>query len=178
MTSPDTLYDQAHDPQMHAQVHADIDAALDAQETRKAKFQPQWIAHEICRAHCEGLLDEPTNPHVRFWVYTGYTLTRRFVTECINRRLNPVLPADQAATVRHTQPLLPYDGFPREYLQNYYVVRRDGGDVGVPTRDLTDAELDDKVDLFMGQMRQLSAHANELVRYKEWRHRQRSREAS
>ena len=65
-----------------------------------------------------------------------------------------------------------------EYLQRYYVVQRQGEDVGVPVLECTDEELYAKAALYRSQSRKLVAHADEIERYIQWRASQHERAAN
>lgn len=159
------------------QLRQEINAKLDKLEAKDQKLTPSWVTHEICKAHEVALRDaaelrrllpkasnDDLEDHIAFWEYCGYTNTRKLATECINARRD-ARPSGDA-----TQGALPlYDGFEREHLQDRYVVTRDGEDVGVPTRDLTDEEIDGKIALYESQGRAAFEHAAELHRYKEFR---------
>jgi hypothetical protein len=150
------------------QLRLEINTLLDKRQQRRETLQPLWITQEICRQHHTGLADETTASeeqqyHIAFWKHGGYTITRKLVTRCINEREKP----DRVADV----PFLP--GF--EYLQHYYVIKRDGVDVGVPIEECTDDELLAKAALYRAQATRLIAHANEIDRYVDLR---RAREAA
>jgi hypothetical protein len=153
-----------------SQLKEEINKLLDDLEVRNEPLRPQWITHEICRSHRTGLATDDDSLHVAFWIYTGYATTRKVSTECINARA-----AATSEPRQSTEPLLPYDGFEREYLQDHYVVNHDGEDVGVPTRELSDEELLAKAILYRGFARANLAHARELERYVEWRREQQRR---
>lgn len=145
---------------------------LDRLQASGEPLRPQWITHEICELHRTGLVHD--DEHAAFWEFSGYTITRKLAGECINER-------DTGGTDEYeesTQPLLPYDGFARAHLQDYYVVPREGEKIGVPTRDLTDDELDAKAALYRSLSRKLVAHAAELDRFKDWRREHSTRAAS
>ena len=56
-----------------------------------------------------------------------------------------------------------------EHLQAYYSVKRGDDEIGVPIRDLTDQEIDEKVALLRAMGSTCYAHANELERFKRQR---------
>jgi len=127
---------------------------------RHEHLHPKWIAQAICQGHRDGLTPDDTD-HRAFWEFTGYTTTRKYATECINKYDTGL---DDMASL---QPMFP--GFASEHLQPYYVVARDGADVGIPISDCTDSELLAKAAMFEANARKLTAHANELRRFVEWR---------
>ena len=55
------------------------------------------------------------------------------------------------------------------HLQAYYIVEREGDEVGVPVYDLTDLELEQKADLYSSMGTGCLAHADELRRFKRAR---------
>lgn len=137
----------------------EINDVLERLRARGEVLQPQWITQEICQRHRSGLASTAdAEYHIAFWEFSGYTLTRKLTTRCIND-------LDDAADQRAAKPLLP--GF--EFLQRHYVINRDGVDVGVPIEESTDAELLAKAALYRAQSTRLLAHADELDRYVELR---------
>lgn len=141
------------------ELRAEINARLDALQASEQPMRPQWVTHEICSVHRAGLAQ---NRHAAFWEYTGYAHTRKLATVCINAREQP-FPADKSTP----PPYLP--GFEPVHLQRYYVVHRDGEDIGVPVLHCTDDELSAKAALYRGQSSKLIAHADEIERFVEWR---------
>lgn len=146
------------------QLQQEIDTVLDRLQANSEPLRPQWVTHEICAAHRIGLVPDH-DLHVAFWEYAGYTITRKISTERINARVG----ATTAEADEPDQPRLPYDGFERQYLQDYYVVSREGEAVGIPTRDLTKDEISARASLFRKQSRRLDAHAAELERFSDFR---------
>jgi hypothetical protein len=59
--------------------------------------------------------------------------------------------------------------FEHECLQAYYVMRRDGVDVGVPLMECTDEELRAKAALYLANSAKLEKHASELIRFIDYR---------
>ena len=151
-------------PKYHdGQLRQEINIVLDRLQTNGEAMRPQWVAHEVCDSHRRGLVNDSESIDVAFWTYTGYFAARKLATQCINDRDASVSGQERL------QPLLPYDGFSRTELQDYYVVTRDDEDIAVPTRDLTDEEIHQKIALYRRNAYRLNAHADELERYKEWR---------
>lgn len=138
--------------QLAAEISATIDAIIDAGEPLRA----QWIAHTVCENHNEGLA---SNEHADFWRHGGYKTCRDEVRRCINRRIGDTAEQDDKQLV--------FDGF--EHLQRYYMVTRDGDQIGVPVEHLTDDEIDAKAALYRGYGAACYAHADELHRFKHWR---------
>ena len=145
------------------ELRKEINTLLDHLQSQDQALRPQWVTMEICRAHTEGLAQ---NEHAPFWEYGGYTQTRKLATVCINAR-EQALPDEEGDGA----PYLP--GF--EYLQRYYVVQRQGEDVGVPVLECTDEELYAKAALYRSQSRKLVAHADEIERYIQWRAQEHAR---
>ena len=142
------------------QLVSEINTQLDRLMKVKQPWRAQWIAHSVCTAHAEGLTD---CEHADFWRYSSYEFTRKLVTECINRRAGPK--ADRVSEKEQ----FAFPGFAREHLQNYYVVTREGEDVGIFVGEMTDAEIDAKINLYRAQAVTCKGHADELERFKEWR---------
>jgi hypothetical protein len=139
----------------HTQLMDEINTLLDSIAEGGGEWRATWVAHEICRQHDDGLLTETTDAD--FWRHCGYTECRREVRQCINRRAGD---SDEPREIgQYTLP-----GF--KHLQQYYVVRRDNEDVGVPVHDLTDAEIDSKGALYRNMGAACYAHADELDRFK------------
>jgi hypothetical protein len=147
-----------------AELRAEIERAIAAAVERAEPVHPAWLTHGICRSHQAGLAEHADgtetleSEHVAFWRFTGYTLTRKLATTCINDL------KEQADDANATpQPFLP--GF--KYLQPQYVIRRDGVDVMVPTGQLTYEECLAKASLYEHNSITLAEHARELRRYAE-----------
>lgn len=144
------------------QLRLEITKILDARQQRREPLPAVWITHEVCVSHSTGLAadegaTDEQQQHIAFWEYGGYTITRKLVTRCINEREQP--------DTKVKQPHLP--GF--EYLQNYYVITRDGMDVGVHIDQCTDDEMLAKAALYRAQSARLIAHANEIERFVDLR---------
>lgn len=140
----------------HDRLRAEINATLDGLETAGEPLVAAWVTHSVCGKHSEGLA---ANEHAQFWQHGGYRTVRNEVRLCINERRGDR--ADRKAT----QSWLP--GF--DHLQPYYMVERNGDEIGVPTPDLTDDELDGKAALYRRMGAACYAHADEIERYKIWR---------
>lgn len=133
---------------------------LDSLAAAGTPWRAQWIAHAIVNEHCAALDDD--HEDAWFWRKTSYAATREAVRKEISRRAGD-------DSQKKDRPQLDLPGFDREHLQDYYVVRRDGDDIGVPVTALTDQEIDSKADLYESMARACSAHADELRRFKAWR---------
>ena len=137
-------------------LNTEIDAKIDALEAQKRPLNATWIAHSICIDHEVGLAE---NDHREFWEHGGYSTTRKMVTTRVNkRRGDKPKRAPKQGTLR---------GF--QHVQDYYVVERDGDELGVPAHTLTDDEIDRKIDLYRSMGAACYEHADELQRYKELR---------
>jgi hypothetical protein len=142
----------------------EINTMLDALALRHEPWRPLWIAEQICACHRAALASDANEVDRAFWEFAGYTLTRKITTSCVNERF-----VDAGDDGQPTPSQLTLPGFERVHLQDYYVVTRDEGDVAVCVLDLTDDEIIARAALFRSQSGKLLAHANELVRFIEWR---------
>ena len=138
--------------QLKTQINARINNLIESGEPLRA----QWIAHEVCEEHTEGLAE---NDHADFWRHGGYKACREEVRRCIGKRVG------DKPKARDNQLKLP--GF--DHLQEYYLVERGGDEIGVPVDGMTDDEIDAKAHLYRQMGMGCFAHANELDRFKKWR---------
>lgn len=145
----------------HDKLIVEITKKLDRLEAAGDDLVATWVAHEICKDHRAGLAGEETEDK-HFWQHCGYQETRDQVRRCINKRLG--LP--ELEEIKSKQLLLP--GY--AHVQRYYMVVRKGEEVGVATERLTDAELDEKSNLYMRMGAACFEHARELLRFKVRRH--------
>lgn len=127
---------------------------IDALMTDGKVVDARWVAHAICSDHAAGLAD---NADGRFWRHCGYRASRDAVRRHISKRTDP--------TIEEKQFILP--GF--DHVRCYYPVPRDGEVVMVAAFDLTDDEIDTKVEELAKNQQTLRDHANELMRFKAWR---------
>lgn len=134
----------------------EINSVIDRKIAAGLPLLAQWITHEVCEAHDEGLAP---NDHSDFWRHSGYKATRDEVRRCINRRIG-----DQPGAADRQ---MVFDGF--EQLQRYYMVDRDGDQIGVPVQELTDEEIEGKAATYRSMGAACFAHADELDRYRHWR---------
>jgi hypothetical protein len=139
---------------------AEINEYLDNAMKRGEPWIARWVAHGIVQSHRAGLAD---NEDAAFFERTSYANVRETVRKVINKRAgtNPEQTADQGQIV------LP--GFERDHLQDYYVVKRDGDEIGVPVTQLTDQELEQKAALYRSMGQACYAHADEIDRFRHWR---------
>jgi hypothetical protein len=136
----------------HDRLRDEINEKLNRLTFKNEPWVAQWIANEICNAHGGGLVD---NDHRDFWLHAGYTHCRREVTACINRR------AGDRADRTDEQIIMP--GY--SHLHAYYVVTRDGVDVGIPVGSMTDGERAAKASLYRSMGAACYAHADELEKF-------------
>ena len=116
-------------------------------------LEPRWITHEICNAHQSGLA---RGEEADFWMHHGHRAVRADVGNYIRKHFNPEADADDA------QNTLP--GF--EHVQTHYIVERDGQEIGIPTPQMTDDEIEATVSRMRSSAATLYAHADELERYR------------
>jgi hypothetical protein len=138
---------------------AKIYTMLDRLEAEKQHFHAGWIAHAICSDHNSGLRK---HDDAEFWRFVGYKATRELVRRCINKRTG--LDEEERSPKQASLP-----GF--RHLQEYYLVDRDGDQVGVHRDRMTDDEIVAKAALYRVMGDACHAHADELVRYMEERAR-------
>ena len=132
----------------------EINTVLDRLRDEKRIWNASLITQSICEEHSDELQGE-----AHFSRYNIYNNVRKEVRETINKR------AGDRPTERNPQLTLP--GF--EYVQEYYMVNRNGDDVGVSAYDLTDQEIEEKVALYRKMGDSCHAHADDLTRFKDRR---------
>lgn len=114
---------------------------------------PQEITKTVCDLHKLGLAQ---NEHASFWEGAAIAHICDVVRKRITRRAFDV----------SSEPPPQLELIERERLHSYYVVRRQGRDVGLPLSQLTNLELDAKI----AKIRQMGitcqAHADDLELYK------------
>ena len=141
-------------------LNSEIHERLDKLAEQGTPWIVRWITHEIVNSHNSGL---PDGEDGEFFQWTAYTTVCEEVRKIINKRAGdkPSEPAQQG------QVTLP--GFDREYMQDYYLVKRDGESVGMPVTELTDEEIEAKAQLYRKMGAACYAHADELERFQHWR---------
>ena len=137
----------------------EINGNLDTLAESGDRWVASWVANAICNDHEDAL---PAGEGSEFWLWNAYRNVREMVRKQINARAGDT--AERGHEHQFTFP-----GFDRDQLQDYYMVDRDGEEVGVPVMDLTDAEVDGKTNMYMAMGAACFAHARELQRFKEWR---------
>lgn len=145
--------------QRYEELTNEIHGVLDELEQRRDPWVASWIAHHILESHDTGVYESREDE--AFWHHTSYETVRKHVTQAINKRAGDRDVPDDG------QVMLP--GWER--LQSYYVVERDGNQVGLPVWDLTDDELDSKASLFRSFANANMRHAEEIERFKAIRRR-------
>lgn len=142
----------------YEQLHAEIAAKVDALAAAGQPLNPSWITHEICNDHKTGLVG---NAHSDFWRHGGYRTARQETGAYITKKYG----GGKVVSTGHKQLTLPgYD-----HVQTHYIVERKGDEIGVPTHDLTDDEIDARVAVFRAYGVAYFAHADELERFKAHR---------
>ena len=148
----------------HDKLIVEINKKLDGLEAEKEPWRATWVAHAVCEDHAAGLVrpedDAEAAEHADFWRHGGYQTCRGLVAKCIGRRAGGGL--DE---VKPKQESLP--GF--DHLQTYYMVERDGDEIGVHRDEMTDAELDGKAKFLEDMGAACLSHAKELRRFKHLR---------
>ena len=137
--------------------HEKLIAEIEAKLASWPEDRPiRWVAHEICNDHGEGLAG---NDDAEFWRHGGYCECRRQVTKINNK--HKMIAGDSESS----QPTLP--GF--EYVQQAYIVNRDGEEFRISAFRLTEEEIDAKAAEYRKMGDTCFAHADELQRFKVWR---------
>ena len=143
----------------HDRLAREISGQLDDLAKSSTPWIASWVANAICNDHRNAL---PDTDGSEFWLWNAYRNVRDMVRKQINSRAG-----DEAE--RGDKHQFTLRGFDRDQLQDYYMVDRDGEEIGVPVMDLTDAEVDGKANMYMSMGVACFAHARELQRFKEWR---------
>jgi hypothetical protein len=142
----------------HDRLVGEIEEHLNSLAAHAKPWDAGRIAAAICDAHRSAL---PEGDDGLFWQWTGY----RHVREMVRRQISKRVGAHESPE----RPQLALPGFERERLQDYYLVERDGRDVGVPVVDLTDEEIEAKASEYRTMGAACYAHADELDRFRAWR---------
>ena len=143
----------------HDRLQAEIATKVQNIKDAGQALRAAWIAHDICRDHVDGLVEEgeDDNDDREFWQHGGYRTVREESRKFINKL--------DGETKKDREPAFP--GF--DHVQDYYPVERDGDEVHIPALDLSDEELDTKADLYDVMGATCLEHARELRRFKTWR---------
>lgn len=141
-----------------SELNREINAELDRLQEAKLEWRAQFVAHSICTRHVDGLVD---GDHKDFWRHCGYEKVR----DAVRRRINKRAGDKRQSEIEDLQYRLPgYD-----HVHEYYVVKRNGDDIGVHVNNLTDVEIDQKSELYRDFGRSNFSHADELQRFKRER---------
>jgi len=135
-----------------SKLKAEINTSLVQLHANQRDIIPQFVASQIVHDHKRGL---PAGENGDFWLHCGYSKTREMVTRCINRCFGG------SRSNNGKSAALP--GF--DHLQSYYVVRRNGLEIGLPIDRLTESELAAKAKQHRSNGLTNLAHASELERY-------------
>jgi len=133
----------------------EIAATIEAWRTAGKVLVPQFITHEIITKHEPGLAR--TNEHTEFFKHYAYKGHRKDVGAYIAKVLT-----DEEDSEKHVKSLL-LPGF--DFVQTHYVIKRGGGDVGVPVDQMTDEECHARAEMIRRRGTACLAHADELDRY-------------
>ncbi len=139
------------------EIRTKINTKLGALEDQGMPWHATWIAHAICHDHESGLAK---HRHSDFWKWGGYKATREMTRRCISDRTTPDKGSEQ-------KPQLELPGF--DHLQQYYMVERNGDELGVPIFQMTDEEVEAKAAQLRTMGEACFAHSDELLRFKDWR---------
>ncbi len=138
-------------------INAEINAELDRRAADNLGWQAEFIAHAICANHGDGLAH---GNHKDFWTWCGYATVRDATRRAINKRAG-----DQPDAEKDEQFILP--GY--EHVHRYYVVNRNGNDIGIPVHQMTDEEIEQKASLYRSMGSACFSHARELQRFQRER---------
>lgn len=140
------------------QVRQEISARVEALASNGQRLVPDWIAHEICNSHVDGLNAE--SEESGFWRQGGYHSVRAETGQYLRKYYSADTITDDGR-----QRSLP--GF--SFVQTHYIVDRDGDEIAIPTPDLTTDEIKAIVSRIRATAGALFAHADELERYEQTR---------
>ena len=144
----------------YTQLVQEVNDKLDRLAEACEPWVANWVAEDICKDHDAAL---PKVDGSEFWRWGAYQHIRETVRKQINKR------AGATAELRAQKQQLVFEGFQRIHLQDYYMVERDGDELGIPLLDLTDPEIDAKAAHYRAMGKGCDEHADELLRFKEWR---------
>ena len=135
-------------------IRAAVVAKIEALMNQGAVLNPKWITHAVCAEHEAGL---PEGDDGDFWRACGYIAARDVTRRALNDLTG--IEADRGPTA---QMLLP--GF--THVRTFYPVVRDGDEMSVSVVEMSDAEIDRKIDELRVMGDGCYAHADELSRFK------------
>lgn len=133
----------------------EIAAHVAAWDRAGKELVPAFITHEIITKHEPGLAR--TNEHTEFFKHYTYKGHRKDVGSYIAKMYG-----DDDDKQKTLDQFLP--GF--EHVQRRYVIKRGSEDVAVLVEQMTDDEIDARVQLLKRRGRACLAHADELARFK------------
>lgn len=128
----------------------EINAVLDHLAATEEDWNAKWIANQVVKNHQAELAGQ-------YAYHCAYEHTRRITTHCINTR------AGDKPEDHRFQYIM--EGFTR--LRNYYMVDRDGEEIGVHVNHMTVTDFDDKIAFHRALARANDEHADELQRYRD-----------
>lgn len=143
---------------MDLRFDVEIAAVVSAWAAAGRELTPAFITHEIVTAHEQRGLARECDDTLFFKHYT-YKAVRKDVGAYIAK----VYGGD--SDVEPKTPPLP--GF--DHIQQYYVIKRGKEDVAVPVAQMTDDEIDARIQFLKRRAGACLAHADELHRYKTLR---------
>lgn len=141
----------------HQQIVDEVNAHLDTWVREKRIVNPDWLTKFIVDRH-----PNIQGADVSWYQICAYGHVRDTVRQCVGRFKSK--PEDVLAP---TTGLLP--GF--DYLNQSYLIPRDGEQMIVPIHEMTDAELEVKAREYERMSEGCVRHAAELRRYKTLRDR-------
>lgn len=141
-------------PEVYAR---EIRQTVEAWDKSGKHLVPTFITHEIVKRHVAGLAR--ANEHTPFYEHFAHKGCRSEVGRYISKTYG-----DEAADAKKPDTFFGY-----EYIQRHYVITRDGEDIAVPIDDLTDAEIEARVEMLRKRGLACLAHADELERYRSLR---------
>lgn len=135
-------------------LNMEINKELDALQEQGRPWMAHWVTHSIVLRH-----EDEFNGEARFARHNSYANVRDQVRRQINNRAGDKTEQDD------NQPRL--SGY--HHLQQYYVVKRKGKDVGIPIHTMTDREIDEKITRYESMSVACRDHADELRGFKRQR---------
>lgn len=135
-------------------INAEINEVLDQKAAREEPWVARWIAHDILSRKGATLTD---NPDREFWMHCGYAQLRDMIQTVIRNRAGDRTDIEKPKQLRL--------GFERQHMQDYYLVRRDGDDIGVPVTEATDEELREKCQTLRKIGKTCFEHADEIEQF-------------
>lgn len=142
-----------------ARVRSQINDAIDRAKLAGLPIQARWVAHEVANHNAAAITgDDESAETVRHALY-------RYLRDTTNKVFKERFADDSEGEAKQ----LVFPGFEREYVRDYYLIKRDGTEVAVQVDQMTDAEIDEYCARLVAQSKTMLAHRQELLRFKEWR---------